>query len=118
LQGASSLVGAALTTSIASKLVVGKPRFGAYPFTLGVASGDPVADGFVLWTRLARQPLEGGGMLREIIPVLWEVARDERFRQTVKHGEALAVPELGHSAHVEVSGELLKYRKGLHIAGG
>ncbi|MEU4419186.1 PhoD-like phosphatase N-terminal domain-containing protein [Actinoplanes sp. NPDC024001] len=26
------------------------------PFTLGVASGDPDADGFVLWTRLAPPP--------------------------------------------------------------
>ena len=24
-----------------------------YPFTLGVASGDPLPDGFVIWTRLA-----------------------------------------------------------------
>ncbi|MER6581192.1 PhoD-like phosphatase N-terminal domain-containing protein, partial [Nonomuraea sp. NPDC001023] len=29
------------------------------PFTLGVASGDPSADGFVLWTRLAVDPLGG-----------------------------------------------------------
>src|SRR5258708_4870588 len=33
-----------------------------YPFTLGVASGDPWPDGVVLWTRLAPQPLQGGGM--------------------------------------------------------
>ena len=35
------------------------------PFTLGVASGDPSADGFVLWTRLAPRPIEGGGMPQE-----------------------------------------------------
>src|SRR5215813_11141201 len=29
---------------------------GADPFTLGVASGAPRADGFVLWTRLAPDP--------------------------------------------------------------
>ena len=28
-------------------------RFPAYPFLLGVASGDPMPDGFVIWTRLA-----------------------------------------------------------------
>jgi hypothetical protein len=33
-------------------------RFSADPFALGVASGDPSADGVVLWTR---QFLEGGG---------------------------------------------------------
>ena len=31
--------------------------FPAYPFLLGVASGDPVPDGFVIWTRLAPRPL-------------------------------------------------------------
>jgi phosphodiesterase/alkaline phosphatase D-like protein len=31
------------------------------PFTLGVASGDPLPDGVVLWTRLAPDPLNCGG---------------------------------------------------------
>lgn len=40
-------------------------RFGSYPFTLGVASGDPLPDGVVLWTRLAPDPvaLDGFGGL-------------------------------------------------------
>ncbi len=38
------------------------PRFPAYPFSLGVASGDPTPDGVVLWTRLAPDPLNGGGL--------------------------------------------------------
>ncbi|MGR6922862.1 PhoD-like phosphatase N-terminal domain-containing protein [[Actinomadura] parvosata] len=29
----------------------------ANPFTLGVASGEPLPDGVVLWTRLAVDPL-------------------------------------------------------------
>ena len=37
-------------------------RFSDYPFTLGVASGDPEPDGVVLWTRLSPSPLTGGGM--------------------------------------------------------
>src|SRR5882762_7864695 len=75
------------------------------PFSLGVASGDPAPDGFVLWTRLAPQPLEPhGGMAIESLPVAWEVALDEGFRTTVARGEALARPELAHSVHVEVTG--------------
>src|SRR5262249_58917212 len=40
---------------------------GGNPFSLGVASGAPRPDGFVLWTRLAPEPLSGnpgapGGM--------------------------------------------------------
>ena len=37
---------------------VERPRFSGYPFTLGVASGAPLPDGVVLWTRLAPRPLE------------------------------------------------------------
>ena len=76
----------------------------AYPFTLGVASGDPAQDGFVAWTRLAPDPIRGGGMPSRPVPVRWEVAADDTFRRLVKRGEALALPELAHSVHVEVSG--------------
>jgi alkaline phosphatase D len=34
------------------------PRLSDDPFQLGVASGDPLPDGVVLWTRLAPRPLE------------------------------------------------------------
>ena len=82
----------------------GTPRFRSYPFSLGVASGDPQADGVVLWTRLAPDPLEGGGMPRRAVPVRWEVADDERFRKVVARGDRLARPESGHSVHAEVEG--------------
>lgn len=77
---------------------------GAYPFTLGVACGDPQADGFVIWTRLAPQPLEGGGMPAAVAEVDWEVAADEGFRQIRLAGRALAEPDWAHSLHVEVAG--------------
>ena len=34
----------------------------ADPFTLGVASGEPSADGAVIWTRLAPNPLADDGL--------------------------------------------------------
>ena len=81
------------------------PRFTAYPFQLGVASGDPMPDGFVIWTRLAPKPLEEhAGMPMLAVPVRWEVAEDEAFSAIVRRGETLARPELGHSVHVEVAG--------------
>ena len=76
------------------------------PFTLGVASGDPAPDGFVLWTRLAPDPAHGGGMPGQRVKVGWEVAADDGFRQVVARGDALALSELAHSVHVEVSGLL------------
>lgn len=78
-------------------------QFSENPFTLGVASGDPVADGFVLWTRLAPDPLTGGGAGADSIPVAYEVARDPRFLNIVARGQTLAAPELGHSVHVNVA---------------
>ncbi|MFJ9115677.1 alkaline phosphatase D family protein [Streptomyces sp. NPDC102394] len=73
-------------------------------FSLGVASGDPLPDGIVLWTRLAPDPLNGGGMADEVVPVQWEIAEDERFRKTARRGVAQARPEYGHSVHVDVRG--------------
>ena len=79
--------------------------FAAYPFRLGVAAGEPATDGFVIWTRLAPEPLaEHGGMPMVPVAVDWEVAGDEHLRTIVARGSALARPELGHSVHVEVAG--------------
>lgn len=85
----------------------GAPRLRDEPFRLGVASGEPAADGAVLWTRLAPDPLAGdghGGMPRAGYDVGWQVAEDERFRRVVRSGTALALPELGHSVHPQVRG--------------
>src|SRR5437773_10594894 len=79
-------------------------KFDRDPFTLGVASGDPWPDGVVLWTRLAPDPLNGGGMAMARMEVGWEVARDQAFRAIERKGIAIARPELGHSVHVEVNG--------------
>jgi phosphodiesterase/alkaline phosphatase D-like protein len=46
-------VAAALLSTRARGAVASSPRFSNYPFSLGVASGDPSPDGVVLWTRLA-----------------------------------------------------------------
>ncbi|KOX32422.1 MULTISPECIES: alkaline phosphatase D family protein [unclassified Streptomyces] len=73
------------------------------PFTLGVASGDPQPGSVLLWTRLAPRPFEpGGGLPDRRVPVQWEIARDERFRHTVRRGAATAHPEFRHTVHVEV----------------
>ncbi|MFI9595178.1 alkaline phosphatase D family protein [Nonomuraea sp. NPDC052265] len=74
------------------------------PFTLGVACGDPDHEGFVLWTRLAQNPLaeDGfGGMPQRPFPVQWQIYADEGGRRVVRSGVAVAAPEWGHSVHVE-----------------
>ena len=75
------------------------------PFALGIASGDPLPDGVVLWTRLAPDPLQpGGGMPNRNVPVQWQVAEDERFKRVAARGTALARPDGAHAVHVEVEG--------------
>lgn len=81
-----------------------RPTFSSNPFTLGVSSGDPAADGFVLWTRLAPDPLNDGGMPPHPVRVEWEVATDDRMHHVIRRGEAMAVAEWAHSVHVEVHG--------------
>ena len=58
----------------------------------------------MLWTRLALDPLNGGGMPRQPIEVQWQIAADDRLTRVVRSGRAMASPEWGHSVHVEVSG--------------
>ena len=81
------------------------PRFLDNPFKLGVASGEPTQDGFVLWTRLAPSPFdEMSGMPLEPVAVEWQVTSDEGMSKVVAKGSAIADPTMGHSVHVGVSG--------------
>ena len=95
---------AAIVPPVLSDRVLAQPLFRSYPFPLGVASGDPWPDSVVLWTRLAPEPLDGGGMPMANVEVGWEMAPDRAFRNIVHKGTAVARPELGHSVHVEAAG--------------
>ena len=57
-----SLAAASVWSSRALGVLKQNVKLADHPFQLGVASGDPSPDGFVIWTRLAPKPLEGGGM--------------------------------------------------------
>ncbi|TLQ46374.1 alkaline phosphatase D family protein [Streptomyces marianii] len=75
------------------------------PFTLGVASGDPLPGSVLLWTRLAPRPYEpGGGLPSARIRVGWEIAHDARFTRVAGRGQATAHPEFDHAVHVDVTG--------------
>jgi alkaline phosphatase D len=106
LHASLSLAALSMLPSSLRAQQVARVRFVGDPFTLGVASGYPVADGATLWTRLAPLPLQAdGGMARdEIVTVTWQVAEDESFSRIVASGQQRAVPELAHSVHVDVRG--------------
>ena len=98
-------LGALAAMPLLSREALAQPVYQLFPFQLGVAAGDPAADGFVIWTRLAPKPLEPGyGMPAAPVEVHWEVASDDKFATIVRKGAAVARPELGHSVHVEVAG--------------
>ena len=103
LRAAASLAAGAVFAPLAA-CRAWEPHFDVDPFTLGVASGSPRADSVVLWTRLAPEPLAGGGMQPHNVDVRWEVANDESFHDIARKGVAPAMPELAHSVHAEVRG--------------
>ena len=80
-----------------------EPPLAADPFALGVASGRPMPDSVVLWTRLIAAG-EPGERLVSSIPVDWTIAEDEAMRRVVRHGQATAEARWAHSVHVEVGG--------------
>lgn len=62
-------------------------------FTHGVASGDPLPDGVILWTRFA-----GDGV------IAWEVAEDEGFTRVAQRGEAAPSPVNDYCVKVDARG--------------
>ena len=99
-----AIYGASARELFAAGPAVQNPKFPTSPFTLGVCSGDPTPDGVVLWTRLAIDPLNGGGMPKQPVEVQWQMATDDRLSRVVGTGRAMASPDWAHSVHVEVSG--------------
>lgn len=81
-----------------------RPRFDGYPFALGVASGDPTADGFVLWTRIAQEGDDAAFLPLQDFVVDWIVAEDAQLSRIVRRGSAIAEADWAHSLHVEVEG--------------
>lgn len=100
-----ALAGLPWRAQASSLLVKHQQKFGANPFSLGVASGDPTPSSVVLWTRLAPSPLTpDGGMPAENVEVRWVIAKDDQLRDVVREGRSIATPLFAHSLHVEVDG--------------
>jgi alkaline phosphatase D len=71
-----------------------------YPFSLGVASGDPTANSVVLWTRLAPAPLRDDQLL-DRVSVDWVIAKDPALNEILQTGQVTALPRNAHCVHVE-----------------
>src|SRR4051794_13637224 len=74
-------------------------------FQYGVASGDPLSDAVVIWTRVtptaAATPGSGRGPATD---VTWAVATDPAFRRVVATGRSTAMAASDHTVQVDVGG--------------
>jgi alkaline phosphatase D len=91
--------GAALWVPKMAHAEGGKPHF-----TLGVASGSPTPSSVILWTRLAPDPLNGGGMPRGTVEVRVRVCTDEAMRNTIRDEIVRTSDEDAHSIHYKLTG--------------
>jgi alkaline phosphatase D len=67
-------------------------------FRHGVASGDPLSDRVILWTRVTPKSTTGS------TPVAWTIARDPRFAQVVSKGEFQTGAARDFTVKVDVTG--------------
>ncbi|MCA9534957.1 MAG: alkaline phosphatase D family protein [Myxococcales bacterium] len=67
-------------------------------FSHGVASGDPLEDGFVIWTRVSPENADAD------VEVFYEVALDPEFTDRVDAGSMLTGPAVDFTAKLDVRG--------------
>jgi alkaline phosphatase D len=101
----AAAIGLAGESTTATASIDENGEFETDPFSLGVASGDPLPGSVILWTRLAPEPLTAsGGMPDQPVDVQWAVATDESMSDVVTSGTATAEPAHAHSVHVDAGG--------------
>ncbi|OKJ94826.1 alkaline phosphatase D family protein [Streptomyces sp. CB02400] len=100
---------AAATAVLAGPLAAALPARAATAqapaFLHGVASGDPLPDGVLLWTRVTPVPeaIPGSGLGPDT-EVSWTVARDRAFTDVVAKGSTLATAASDHTVKADIRG--------------
>lgn len=90
----------ASATSAAPAYAAGTPAF-----LHGVASGDPLPDGVLLWTRVTPEPGADPGSGRgPDTSVRWEIAEDREFARISASGTTLASAASDHTVKADVRG--------------
>lgn len=111
LQGAAAVAGTAVITLREADAAAAAAPARTGVFGYGVASGDPLADRVVIWTR-ATPPLPGRGApaatpgsgLGRPLMVHWEVARDPAMKHVVRRGHVKTSAASDHTVKVDVDG--------------
>src|SRR5690242_3824356 len=68
------------------------------PFYHGVASGDPLKDRVIIWTRVTPED-----SVQEI-SVTWEVSEDKNFSDVAKKGTLITTPARDYTVKIDVTG--------------
>ncbi|GGV67829.1 phosphodiesterase/alkaline phosphatase D [Streptomyces griseoloalbus] len=99
---------AAATAALAGPLAASLPARAATPapaFLHGVASGDPLPDGILLWTRVTPTPEATPGSGRgPDTEVSWTVARDKALTDVVATGSTRATAASDHTVKADIRG--------------
>ncbi|MFJ3923703.1 alkaline phosphatase D family protein [Streptomyces sp. NPDC090022] len=99
---ATALAPFAATTALGSSAHAAE---NAPAFLHGVASGDPLPDGVLLWTRVTPTPDAVPGSGRgPATQVGWEVAEDRNFARIVASGTVTATADSDHTVKADVRG--------------
>ncbi|MGW2900652.1 alkaline phosphatase D family protein [Streptomyces sp. NPDC001212] len=100
----AAAAGAVLAGPLAAALPA-RAATGAPAFLHGVASGDPLPDGVLLWTRVTPVPeaVPGSGLGPDT-EVRWAVAGDKRFTDVVAEGSTTATAASDHTVRADVRG--------------
>ncbi|MFF7275937.1 alkaline phosphatase D family protein [Streptomyces griseorubiginosus] len=98
---------AAATAVLAAPLAAAWPAGAAEApaFLHGVASGDPLPDGILLWTRVTpTEEATPGSGLGPDVEVAWTVAKDKAFTTVVAKGSVTATAASDHTVKADVRG--------------
>ncbi|WP_054811466.1 alkaline phosphatase D family protein [Nocardia arizonensis] len=96
---------AVLTGGTAALFTAGTGRAAAPAFAHGVASGDPLPNGVIIWTRVTVAPeATPGSGVGAAATVTWEVADDEGFTSIAAAGRVTASADSDHTVKVDVTG--------------
>ncbi|MBL1076683.1 alkaline phosphatase D family protein [Nocardia sp. 2] len=89
----------------AALLTTGRAAADSPVFRHGVASGDPLPTGVMLWTRVtpSEDALPGSGR-GEAVTVRWEIATDAGFGSVAASGNHTATVESDHTVKVDAGG--------------
>lgn len=74
-------------------------------FRHGVASGDPLSNAVMIWTRVTRSgETSPGSGLGKPVEVKWQVATDPSFKHIVKRDDYVARAEKDHTVNIDARG--------------